>query len=454
MGGMDIYACVRNADDSWGKPTNLGSKINTSGNEVFPTVHNNMLYFSSDYHPGFGGLDVFYIPLDGSAMAENAGLPMNSPKDDFGLCFEPDGKTGYFTSNRNSANKDDIYFFTMETGYHIHGTLLDCLTHAPVPQARIDLLGADGSMVTTFTDSLGEYSYTVYNRSEFELMARHEMYTSTDGCSGKYALTTEGMFDGQVLETVLALDPMEAANLQQAFLCGRVMHSIYGNPLAEVQVCVQHGQDEFEVTTTASGAFFVPVSNGAEVQIDVTRTAFEELTTSLTVVKSQDQCHAVDIAMVPNRLAEPPLLTPEIIVQPGMVIELYHVYFDRDQHELREDAMPDLRTFLQILRDNPGVSGVLSAHTDSRASDKYNYDLSVRRAKAVYDYLVANGISADRLTARGFGESQPINHCIDGVNCSEQEHQRNRRVEFEVVDVNKKLNSKSEEPAVFTDSVD
>ncbi|MDP4827153.1 MAG: OmpA family protein [Flavobacteriales bacterium] len=449
-GQMDLYSCRRNSDGSWGKPENLGKRINTPGNEVFPSFNGDVFYFSSDYMPGFGGLDVFHCALAGDEIPENAGLPLNSPKDDFGVCFKADGRTGYFTSNRNNNQKDDVLYFTQETGFNISGTLIDCFTHLPIVNARVDLLGDNNFVATAFTDSLGSYSYTTFTQANYKLVAKHDLYAADEGCSGSLELTTMGMLDGQTLQTALALSPLEAAQLEQAFLCGRIWHGVYGNPLSEVQVCVKGAEQEFEFTTSGLGSFFIPLTNGEDVEVSVSRTAFEDFKTNLQVVKSEDQCHALEIAMQPDKKVMPPMLTPEIRVQPGMVIELYHVYFDRDKSELRDDAMPDLLTFLDVLRKNPGVSGVISAHTDSRASDKYNYALSQRRADAVRQYLIDNGIAADRLTARGFGEAKLLNECIDGYSCTEEQHQRNRRVEFEVRDTNHKVNAKSEEPVVLT----
>lgn len=450
-GQMDLYRCQRNDDGTWGKPENLGKRYNTPGNEVFPSFNGETFYFSSDYKPGFGGLDVFFCELGGEEYPENAGLPLNSPKDDFGVCFNADGRTGFFTSNRNSNQKDDVLYFTQETGFNIAGTLIDCFTHLPIVNARVDLLGENNFVATAFTDSTGGYLFNIFNQAPFTLLAKHDHYIADDGCSGRLNVTTVGMLDGQTIETALALSPLEAAQLEQAFLCGRIWHGLYGNPLSEVQVCVQSTENEFEFTTAGLGSFFIPLTNGEDVDVTITRSSFEDFTTRLQVVKSEDQCHALEIALMPNKKIMPPLLEQEIKVQPGMVIELYHVYFDRDKSELRDDAIPDLLTFLEILRKNPGVSGVISAHTDSRASDKYNYALSQRRAEAVQQYLIEHGIDASRLTARGFGEAKIINECIDGYSCTEEQHQRNRRVEFEVRDTNHKVSAKSEEPEVFTE---
>jgi outer membrane protein OmpA-like peptidoglycan-associated protein/tetratricopeptide (TPR) repeat protein len=114
-GGSDIYYCEKTGEDTWSQPKNAGSTINTDGNEVFPFVGDNgVLYFSSDGLPGMGGLDMF--SAKGSketwSVPENLKAPMNSPKDDFSVFYEFDGKSGYFASNRDGGmGMDDIYNF-------------------------------------------------------------------------------------------------------------------------------------------------------------------------------------------------------------------------------------------------------------------------------------------------------------------------------------------------------
>ena len=84
-------------------------------------------------------------------------------------------------------------------------------------------------------------------------------------------------------------------------------------------------------------------------------------------------------------------------------------------------------------RGHPGIQIQLESHTDARSSDSFNLDLSQRRAKSAVNYIVRKGIASDRIVAKGYGESQLVNHCANGVNCSESEHQENRRSEFIVV---------------------
>ncbi|TGD56975.1 OmpA family protein [Flavobacterium humi] len=106
------------------------------------------------------------------------------------------------------------------------------------------------------------------------------------------------------------------------------------------------------------------------------------------------------------------------------------IYFDLDKAVIRKDAAVDLAKIVEVMKENPTMKIDVRSHTDSRQTNEYNQKLSDKRAKATIDWMVKNGISSDRITGKGYGESQLINRCADGVDCSEEEHQLNRRSEF------------------------
>ena len=106
------------------------------------------------------------------------------------------------------------------------------------------------------------------------------------------------------------------------------------------------------------------------------------------------------------------------------------IYFDLDKWNIRPDAAIDLAKLLDVLEQNPSMKINIRSHTDSRASFAYNKKLSDRRAKSTRDWLIKKGIAADRLTSEGLGETELVNKCADGVECTEAEHQLNRRSEF------------------------
>lgn len=106
------------------------------------------------------------------------------------------------------------------------------------------------------------------------------------------------------------------------------------------------------------------------------------------------------------------------------------IYFDYGKSFIRPDASVELDKIVAILEDYPAMEIDVRSHTDSRSSDSFNMNLSDRRAKSTIEYLVQKGISRSRLTGRGYGESQLVNRCSNGVQCSAEEHQQNRRSEF------------------------
>lgn len=117
------------------------------------------------------------------------------------------------------------------------------------------------------------------------------------------------------------------------------------------------------------------------------------------------------------------------------ILDLNPIYFDLDKSNIRPDAAAELAKVLAVLEEYPTMKIDIRSHTDSRASHAYNDQLSDRRAKSTREWLISKGINPKRLTAKGYGERQLVNKCADGVSCTEEEHQANRRSEFIVVEL-------------------
>ncbi len=117
----------------------------------------------------------------------------------------------------------------------------------------------------------------------------------------------------------------------------------------------------------------------------------------------------------------------------GKPINLKNIHYDLDKYFIREDAKAELNKMVQFMKDNPNAKVELASHTDSRASDDYNKTLSQNRANAAVDYLVSKGIDKSRLKAIGYGETQLLNKCSNDIDCTEQQHQINRRTEMKVI---------------------
>ena len=165
MGGRDIWKVeFDKKTKAWGKPVNLGSTINTAGDEMYPYIAaDGTLYFSSNGLAGMGGLDIFKAEKSGEAFTniQNMKFPLNSAGDDFGIIFQGSKQQGYFTSNRaGGKGSDDIYSFRLPPIlFSLNGTITDVDTKAKLVGAVVKLVGSDGSSVETKSDANGYYKF-------------------------------------------------------------------------------------------------------------------------------------------------------------------------------------------------------------------------------------------------------------------------------------------------------
>jgi outer membrane protein OmpA-like peptidoglycan-associated protein len=140
---------------------------------------------------------------------------------------------------------------------------------------------------------------------------------------------------------------------------------------------------------------------------------------------------SVSMHLVPN--------SEEVMSKPlaeGTVIVMENIYYDFNKAAIRTSDARDLDALTRLMLKYPTMEVELGAHTDSRGTTEYNQQLSERRAEAAKEYLVRKGVAANRIRTKGFGESQVRNHCKDGVECTEKEHQFNRRTEVRVLKIN------------------
>ena len=159
--------------------------------------------------------------------------------------------------------------------------------------------------------------------------------------------------------------------------------------------------------------------------------------TTYTVRATKDRYFPNEIQVVtPSKTATITVDIPLTIDDPcppedlGCRLKLKPIYFDFDRHNIRPDAEVELAKILSAMKEYPQLIIHIESHTDSRATKSYNESLSEKRAQSTLNWLVSNGIDRSRLTAKGYGESRLVNNCSDGVDCTEEEHQLNRRSMF------------------------
>ena len=170
LGQSDLFKVQIHKDGTFGKPENLGNKINTEGRETFPFVNEKELYFASDGHLGLGGLDVFVAKIDENGsfgMIKNIGSPLNSSKDDFGFFMNSETRTGYFTSNRNGGKgNDDIYQFKeikkLDCEQQLVGIVTDFNTKISIATAKVTLSNAQFQVIKIiYSDENGQFKFDV-----------------------------------------------------------------------------------------------------------------------------------------------------------------------------------------------------------------------------------------------------------------------------------------------------
>jgi peptidoglycan-associated lipoprotein len=296
-GGKDIWRVAVSGIGSL-YPENLGPAINTPGDEVFPFMRaDTTLFFSSDGHPGMGGLDIFRARWhEDQWRVENMKAPVNSMADDFGITFAGRGEAGFLSSNRNDGRgADHLYSFELPGIYvAIEGWVLN-REEEEVDSATVRIVGKDGTNVRIFVRADGTYSMDAVPGVDYVMMASAPGYL----------------------------------NQKQT----------------------------------------LSVPN-----------------------EEKSETYYVDFYL--------PSVSKPVLIE--------HIFYDFNRASLRPESKSALDELILLLEDNPNVTIELSAHTDRMGSEAYNENLSQRRAQSVVDYLIANGVAADRLTAKGYGKSMPV----------------------------------------------
>ncbi|MNJ85099.1 Photosystem I chlorophyll a apoprotein A2 [compost metagenome] len=432
IGGADLYKVAISDNGTFGEMINLGNKINTEGKEMFPFIdHEGRLFFSTDGHPGLGGLDVFVAFLEKGTVGKihNLGLPINSQYDDFAFNMSKDFKTGFISSNREGGKGgDDIYAVQLIRpfvfGVTIKGTAKD-KKGGTVPFAKIDLKDDKGTILETITaDENGAYTFEAEYEKNYALGG-----SKTDYFDGKNTANT--FTDDQVViaDVVLEKDPGLS-------LYALIKDKKTGNPLDKVQVYLVDNMtgESKQIVTPVTGDFREALfgkklnDRGSYNLILQKEGYFSKTVTYNTVFDRPGQydVHGVlDLGMDPEvkDLAE--------------MIQINPINFDLNKFTIRADAAKELDKIVEVMNKYPYLVVELGAHTDCRASKTYNMKLSDNRAKASAEYIKKRITNPERIYGKGYGESRLLNGCeCEGAvksACPEEEHQKNRRTEFKVI---------------------
>lgn len=359
-GGFDLYVSYK-SDDEWSDPVLLPKGINSPGNERFPVMQGDTLFYASDGKVGMGGLDIFmtkWVKPSSWTTPVNMKPPINSGGDDFGFVLDPTFKPTdqiknrfYISSNRKGSNGDDIYQF----------------------------------------DVMKLASDTIIEEKESD-----------------YEIVIEGKVSEQLYEN--PADPNS--------------RKIGTRPLPDATIDVSGMETVTGIRAGENGEFSLKLTKEGRHALVASKPDYLNGRKTMDIALTERERENGGKTYIVHLLLDPIVYNAEIVME--------SIYYDFDKSNIREDAREPLEELAELLNNNPQLSIELASHTDCQGLEIYNAELSQRRAQSAVDYLVGLGISKNRLRARGYGESKPAIDCVC-EDCSDEEHQTNRRTAFSIL---------------------
>ncbi|GJM35867.1 MAG: hypothetical protein DHS20C18_48680 [Saprospiraceae bacterium] len=433
-GGMDLYRSLKDNAGNWSLPENLGAKINTPGAETYPfLMQDGSLIFSSDGLPGMGGMDLFWAEQTNGlwSNAQNLGAPLNSLKDEFGFWSRTDLAEGWFSSNRNSTQAlyDIFYFNKNKAPNRVIGLVVDKYTQIPLKGVEVTAFDLhSGQQFTAGSANDGQFAIELPAGKAFDLTisgVKNGIATS-EGKAIFYPDQSEVSVFVQLEhnDPRFTLEGYSLSSKDQKPIEGTLVKLLNtGNGETKTAYSDKNGKYTFQLDqrsdyriTGEKNGYYSTVANASTKNYDRSTTLYVNLFLYTQVV----------------------IINEDITLKNGKnPMNINDIYYDFDDHNIRADAAYELNKLVAFLELNKNLKVVqLSAHTDSRGSTNYNQKLSERRAEAAVSYLVSKGIDRRRLRYQGFGETRLVNRCGDSANCTETEHQQNRRTELRVLEIN------------------
>lgn len=381
-GSCDIfYSIITN--NGWTEPKNIGNKINTEFWETQPCLSpdNRDLYFVSRQPDGYGGSDIYvsHRTTKGWTVPENLGPTINTVGDESGPFIHADNQTLFFTSNGHPGYGGDDLFMSRKN--------------------------PDGSWGTPV--NLGYPLNTIDNEGS--------LFIASDGKTAFYAgdrFDTKGGLDIYTFELADDVRPFRTT-----WISGKVYDkkTNIGLPSAVELIDLQTKLLIAKVQTDEEGNYFITLPMGKDYAFNVNRKGylFYSGNYSLSSV-APDTTFNVNIPLQP--------------IEVNATVVLKNIFFDVNKFDLKPASLIELDRIVDLLKDNPTVKLQINGHTDNSGNEKDNQALSLNRAKAVVSYIGSKGITADRLSFRGYGSVKPI-----ADNKTEDGRSMNRRTEMQVI---------------------
>ncbi len=385
FGSCDLFESTKVGND-WSEPINLGANVNSYDWESQPSLSadGRTLYFVSDRKGGYGRRDIWYSNLDDSGQwtkAQNLGAPVNTVYEEYSPFIHVNGKTLYFASNGLVGFGGFDLFFSekLENGW-------------------------------SFPENVG--SPINDHEDQFSL------FITADGKKGYYSheeMTASGIPMGRLYEVQIPEE--QQVKYRSNYIKGTVKDKKTAKELnAKIELFDINKNKIISLvhSDSLSGAYVMVLTQGSEYALYVSKRGY--LFQSLNFNYSS----IIDFEPLVINIELDPALK-------GSVSVLKNIFFDVDKYDLKEKSFTELEKIVQFLTENPQIRVEIAGHTDNTGSQDYNQQLSDKRAKSVYSYIMSKGIDPVRLSWKGYGSINPVQ-----PNNTEQGRQQNRRIEFTI----------------------
>jgi outer membrane protein OmpA-like peptidoglycan-associated protein len=411
--GGDLYESILFGLD-WEQPVHMNKNINTKYHEssVSLSFDGHKLYFVSDKESGIGDRDIYFSEIDVNGewgLAKNLGPEINTKYGEEAVFIHPDGVTMYFSSKGH----------TSMGGYDIFkSTLLNGKWQTPV-NLGYPINGPDDDVFFVVSGS-GNRAY--FASAKAGGFGEKDIYKITFlGPEKQPLLNTQDQLLAKVPNPVSNLKTESAIEVKSSkltILKGVITDEKTEKPLEAVIELIDNEKNLILATfksNSITGKYLVTLPSGKNYGIAVKNPGYLFHSENFDLPEGTEfQEFNLDIELKKMEV--------------GNSVVLKNIFFDFNKATIRPESANELNRLIKLLKDNPGVKIELGSHTDNMGSDDYNLKLSDSRSQSVVEYLVAKGIAAGRLVAKGYGESKPI-----GSNDTEAGRQSNRRTEFKIL---------------------
>lgn len=409
-GNGDIYQ-TNLSNNGWSKPKRMNDMVNSVGKESSITVSadGKVFYYVSNRPGGYGMGDIYKSTIDANGnwtSPQNLGPTINTQYDELGVYLQPDGSALYFSSTgHNTMGGYDIFKSTYVSGqwsvpenlgYPINTPGDEVYFVMPADKKHAyyssDQAGGEGDMDNYKITFLGPEKPVVFSSSPASLAG------------------TSNIADVITSQAVIV-------ESNKALLRGVVVDSETHKPLFATIQLMDNKRNKLVATFTTdstTGNYVVSLSSGINYGISVKANNYLFYSANIDLT---DSSHYREI--VKNVALQP--------LEVGSHVALRNIFFDFNRSNLRKESAPELQKVIDLLKQYPAMSIEIAGYTDNKGGAQYNINLSGARAKSVVNYLVAHGISAKRLTSKGYGAANPI-----ATNATDEGRQLNRRTEFKI----------------------